>query len=140
MKTLLVIFAILVVAIFIVYTIEISNSATREEIDITSINWRLPELSEKGSIEKTFFLSDIDSCKNYYIKKMLDNNYIVACSKGSTWIYYNVNTNQKRIFIADDETVADLTAPVIKNETISSPKVKEKSSTSKRQELIEDAR
>ncbi|UJH91598.1 hypothetical protein LZ575_02485 [Antarcticibacterium sp. 1MA-6-2] len=139
MKTLLIIFAILVVAIFIVFTIGFSNSSLKKN-DITEIDWRLPGTFEKAQIEKAFFLSKLESCKNFYIKKVLENEFIVACSIGSSWKYYTVYTNQKRIYIVDDQTVATLTAPTIKTQNTSSPKNNGKYSAPKRTDLILEAR
>lgn len=141
MKTLLIIFAILVVALLTLVLIGFPNSSSGNKVDIAQVDWRLPETTEKGLIEKTFLLSEIDSCKKYYIKKILENHFIVACPLGSKWVYYTVFTDQKRVFFADDKIVADLTAPVNK-EVNSTPKKNSnsKTSTSGNEVMFRDAR
>lgn len=114
MKSLVVIFAVLVVGIIFIVFWEFSSKPNLDQINYNEISWRLPIDQEIKKMGDTFFYSDIDLCSNYFIKKIEGEKYLIACDSGNgAWTYYTALASQKKVYLTPPEIILSIEPPQI---------------------------
>ena len=76
-------------------------------------SWRLPNAgSEFREIGIAIVRNGIKVCGEYYVKEIMTNEYVIACSaNGVTWNYFVVYPKTGKIFSANSEMINKLTPP-----------------------------
>lgn len=112
MKSLVIIFAVLVVGIIFIVVWEFSSQPTIDQTNYNEISWRLPEDKEIKKMGETFSQSDINICSNYFIKKFEGEKYLIACDSGNgSWIYYTAYVGQKKAYLTPHEFASTIVPP-----------------------------
>lgn len=124
MKSLLVIFVVLIVGVIFIVTWNYNSKPLSDHIDYNEISWRLPVDTEDQRVRESFIISEISQCKSYYIKKVEDDKFLIACNSGDgTWTYFTASLNKKNIFRTPEELSISLIPPdILQEEAIEYPR------------------
>lgn len=114
MKSLLVIFAVLIVGFIFIVVWDLSSNSTVDKTDYNEISWRVPSDKEIKKVEDSFTSSDIDGCPTFFIKKFEGEKYLIACdAKDGSWDYYTAYATQKKAYRTPRELAMSLLPPEI---------------------------
>lgn len=111
MKSLIVIFVVLIVGIIFIALWDYSSTSSIDETNYNELAWRLPVEKEIKILQESFSYSDIAECADYYIKKLVGEKYLVACDTGNDWEYYTAYTSQGKIYLTPRDVIASLDPP-----------------------------
>ena len=113
-STLLII--VLIIAIIYLFNNALSDSNSGGVIGderTYSKSWRPPNNGyEFREIGKAIIKNGVKVCGEYYVKEIMSNEYIIACStNGVYWNYFVVYPSTGKIFSSNDEMISKLTPP-----------------------------
>ena len=112
MKSLVVIFGVLVVGIIFIVIWVLSSKPTINSSNYNEISWRLPLEKEIQKMGESFLFSEIDLCPDYFIKKFEGEKYLIACNSGNgAWTYYTAYAGQKKVYLTPSEFTSTLIPP-----------------------------
>ncbi len=112
MKSLVVIFAVLIVGITFIVIWEHSSKPEIDQANYNEISWRVPSKNEVNKLGESFLNSKIEGCSNYFIKKFEGEKYLIACySVEGAWVYYTAYPSQNKIYLTPREFTISLTPP-----------------------------
>lgn len=115
MKSLVVIFVVLVIGIIFIVIWEFSSKPSLNSSNYNEISWRLPKDKEIKKMGDTFLQSNIDLCANFFIKKFEGEKYLIACDSGNgAWTYYTAYAGQRKVYHTPAEFTSTLIPPKIK--------------------------
>lgn len=112
MKSLIVIFVVLIVGIIFIAVWDISSPSTIDDTDYNELSWRLPVDKEINKLKDSFFQSNIEECSDYFIKKFVGEKYLIACDLGNnSWEYYTVYASQNKMYLTPRDLISSLDPP-----------------------------
>lgn len=112
MKSLVVIFAVLIVGITFIVIWDQSSKPEIDQINYNEISWRVPSNIEVNKLGESFLNSEIEGCSNYFIKKFEGEKYLIACYSGEgSWVYYTAYPGQTKIYLTPREFTISLIPP-----------------------------
>ncbi len=112
MKSLVVIFVVLIVGIIFIAVWDISAPSTIDDTNYNELAWRLPADKEISKISDSFFQSNIEECSYYFIKKFVGEKYLVACDTGNnSWEYYTVYASQNKMYLTPRDLITSIEPP-----------------------------
>lgn len=115
MKSLILIFVILILGIIVIVIFNKDPEKSTEEVIFKDIAWRQPIYKEKIKISNVFLLNEKLPCNQFYIKKFNNVIFLVACNRnGDGWEYYTLNIAKLQLDFAGLEVIATLSPPEIK--------------------------
>lgn len=113
MKSLTVIFVILIIGIAFISIWDFYNTRVIDDSNYNEIAWRLPVEKEIDKISNSFIHSSITLCAVYFIKKFAGEKYLIACEGAvGTWTYYTVYSGQNKIYKTSDDLAANFLPPI----------------------------
>lgn len=117
MKSLIVIFVILIIGIAFIAVWDFSSSKIIDETDYNQTAWRLPVIQEIENVNKSFLKSSIAICDVYFIKKFAGEKFLIACEEiDGLWTYYTVYARQERAYRASRDLAAGFIPPHLRLE------------------------
>lgn len=132
MKSLIVIFVILILGIAFIAIWDFSGSKVIDDNNYNEIAWRLPENQEAEKVSSSFSNSAIALCAVYFIKKFAGEKYLIACEEnGGEWSYYTVYAGQNKVYRTSEGLAADFLPPHLKREPSLNNIVKQSNSSKK---------
>jgi hypothetical protein len=129
MKSLIIIFVVLIVGIMFVVIWNYNSHSQIDRKNFNEISWRLPLDKEVKNIGDSFDHSEIEICANYFIKKIGEEKYLIACGTNGTWTYYTAYTGQQKVYQTPTEHIASLIPPEMPEENLQKDQLKRKSKT-----------
>lgn len=117
MKSLVVIFVVLIVGVIFIAVWDLSSSSTIDDTNYNGIAWRLPGNEEVDKLNNSFIFNKISICSTYFIKKFVGEKYLIACEEGNdVWTYYTVYTSQNKVYKTSDEIGYSLDPPEVQKD------------------------
>lgn len=103
-----------IILLIIFYSIGSDDTITNVISDekTYSESWRSPYGAEYTKIGRIIVQNGIKVCGEYYVKEILTNEYVIACSAdGTNWEYFVVYSSAEKIYRANDEMESKLYPP-----------------------------
>jgi len=130
MKSLVIIFVVLIVGIIFIAVWDFPSSTTIDNTNYNEIAWRIPGDDEIKKVDRSFLLSGELQCSTYFIKKFSGEKYLIACDQGDeVWAYYTVYTSQNKVYKTSGDLVASFIPPRVKRKQSQDNIVKHASET-----------
>ena len=112
MKSLVIIFIVLIVGIIFIAVWDFPSSSTIDNTNYNELAWRIPGVDEVNKVNRSFSLSSEQLCSTYFIKKISGEKYLIACEGGkNVWTYYTVYTSQNKVYKTSGDLVASFIPP-----------------------------
>lgn len=131
MRSLIVIFGVLIVGIIFIVVWDFSSNSTIDQTNYNEISWRLPLDKEVKKVGDSFFHSDVELCATYFIKKFEGEKYLIACDSGDgSWTYYTAYASQNKVYLTPNDLTSSLIPPMMMREQPDSDPLKQNSKIS----------
>lgn len=117
MKSLVIIFVVLILGIIFISVWNFSSSSNNNGTNYNEISWRMPVKEEIDKVGNSFLNTKMLPCPTYFIKKLKEDKFIIACEGISgTWTYYTVYASQKKAYKTSKDIVANFIPPQVRPE------------------------
>ncbi len=102
----------IIVVIIAIGTLDTKNSNVIEDDRTYSTPWRKPSNNEFAKIGRIMIANRIKVCGEYYVKEVVNGEYVIACtSDGKNWTYFVAWIYTEKIYLANTEMEMKLTPP-----------------------------